>query len=171
MSIKNSISSIDLRDNIDSPSNATEKLNIISNINNKENINNNKISSESSSKTIILNDDNPNGTEVLILEDSTKNDNKDKEKEVLKINNIYFDEPTPIDKVPIKITELETILNNPEKWIGSMTPVEEKLWVFEESTDRFIYKTVKYVPAFIRIFDELLLTVGENFYSNLKFYK
>lgn len=51
----------------------------------------------------------------------------------------------------------EHILERPGMYVGSMNTLTEDYNVFDENTNKIISKKVTYVPAFIKIFDEVLV--------------
>jgi DNA topoisomerase-2 len=49
------------------------------------------------------------------------------------------------------------ILDRPDTYIGSTKKTNEEKFVFDEQTQKIIKKEVEYTPAFIKIFDEILV--------------
>lgn len=49
------------------------------------------------------------------------------------------------------------ILDRPDTYIGSTKKTNEEKFVFDEETQKIIKKEVEYTPAFIKIFDEILV--------------
>ena len=71
-----------------------------------------------------------------------------------------------IEKVYQKKTQLEHILLRPDSYIGSVEKIEDKLWIFDEKEDKFIFKSINYVPGLYKIFDEILVNASDNIQSN-----
>ena len=54
-----------------------------------------------------------------------------------------------------KKTPREHVLLRPDTYVGDVDPTEEEMWVYTE--DKLEKKNIKYVPAFYKIFDEVLV--------------
>lgn len=54
-----------------------------------------------------------------------------------------------------KKTPREHVLLRPDTYVGDIDPTEEEMWVYND--DKLIKKNIKYVPAFYKIFDEVLV--------------
>ena len=54
-----------------------------------------------------------------------------------------------------KMTQREHILLRPDTYVGDIEPTIEKIWVFNNG--RMEKKELKYTPAFLKIFDEILV--------------
>jgi len=66
-----------------------------------------------------------------------------------------------------KKSQLEHILDIPDTYIGSVDKIDEKLYVFDDASNKIKKKTVTYIPGLERIYEEILLnsfdqTVREN---------
>jgi len=70
-----------------------------------------------------------------------------------------------IEKIYQKKSQLEHILLRPDSYIGSIEKNEDKLWVFDEKLDKFIFKNISYVPGLYKIFDEILVNASDNIQS------
>jgi DNA topoisomerase-2 len=51
-------------------------------------------------------------------------------------------------------TDKQHVLDNPDTYIGSVEKVDADLWVFDETTQRFVLKNIEYVPGIYKLFDE-----------------
>lgn len=71
-----------------------------------------------------------------------------------------------IEKIYQKKSQLEHILLRPDSYIGSIEKNEDKLWVFDQKLDKFVYKNISYVPGLYKIFDEILVNASDNIQSN-----
>ena len=58
--------------------------------------------------------------------------------------------------------EIEYILKRPLQWVGDIEHNDAKMWIFDEDSDRFILKEISYVPAFYKIFDEVLVNARDH---------
>lgn len=54
------------------------------------------------------------------------------------------------------LNEREHILTRPAMYIGSIVEVEKEIWVYEAAENKFSYKSVKFVPALLKICDEIV---------------
>lgn len=54
------------------------------------------------------------------------------------------------------LNEREHILTRPAMYIGSIVEVEKELWVYNTKENKFAYKPVKFVPALLKICDEIV---------------
>lgn len=71
-----------------------------------------------------------------------------------------------VEQVYQKKTQLEHIILRPDTYIGSTEKQESKLWVYNESLEKFEFKTISYVPGLYKIFDEILVNASDNIQSN-----
>jgi hypothetical protein len=60
-----------------------------------------------------------------------------------------------------KFTVIEQILNT-EVHVGSIENLTEKQWVFNHNEEKLEYREITYVPAFLKIFDEILVNAADN---------
>jgi DNA topoisomerase-2 len=51
-------------------------------------------------------------------------------------------------------TDKQHILDAPDTYIGSIEHVDSSLWVFDDEKNKIVYKTIEYVPALYKLFDE-----------------
>ena len=61
-----------------------------------------------------------------------------------------------------KISQLEHILKRPDTYIGSVEVQESQQWIYDESIDCMVEKTVNIVPGLFKIFDEILVNAADN---------
>lgn len=62
-----------------------------------------------------------------------------------------------------KVDQRTHILLRPDTYVGSTQMQDEKLWVFDEEKQKMVFRDVKYVPAFFKIFDEILVNAADNY--------
>ncbi|MEM2159581.1 MAG: toprim domain-containing protein [Candidatus Nitrosotenuis sp.] len=63
---------------------------------------------------------------------------------------------TDISRKFKKLDEISHVLLRPGRYIGSITKHTENAWVFDVATKKMVRREVTWVPAFLKIFDELL---------------
>jgi len=51
-------------------------------------------------------------------------------------------------------TDKQHILDNPDTYIGSIEQVDAPLWVYDETTQKMVLKTIHYIPGLYKLFDE-----------------
>lgn len=68
--------------------------------------------------------------------------------------NINIDDDARVYK---QLSHREQILLRPGMYVGSTTPDNCIIWLFDRGTRRMVKKSVIYVPAFLKIFDEVLM--------------
>ena len=66
-----------------------------------------------------------------------------------------------IEEIYQKKTQLEHILLRPDTYIGSVEHDTQQLWVFDQATQKFVYRSVKYVPGLYKIFGKLFQLVSK----------
>ncbi|XP_061109573.1 DNA topoisomerase 2-beta isoform X2 [Conger conger] len=66
-----------------------------------------------------------------------------------------------VERVYQKKTQLEHILLRPDTYIGSVEPVTQQLWVFDEDIGMNM-REITYVPGLYKIFDEILVNSADN---------
>ncbi len=67
-----------------------------------------------------------------------------------------------------KKTPLEHVLLRPDSYVGSVEPTTEKLYVYDHKKHYMVMKNVTYVPAFFKIFDEILVNAADNYHRDPK---
>ncbi|XP_029700390.1 DNA topoisomerase 2-beta-like [Takifugu rubripes] len=66
-----------------------------------------------------------------------------------------------VERVYQKKTQLEHILLRPDTYIGSVEPVTQQMWVFDEDVG-MNQREISYVPGLYKIFDEILVNAADN---------
>jgi len=66
-----------------------------------------------------------------------------------------------VEKIYQKKTQLEHILLRPDTYIGSVEPVIQNMWVWDEENG-MVNREIKYVPGLYKIFDEILVNAADN---------
>ncbi|KAL2079872.1 hypothetical protein ACEWY4_023665 [Coilia grayii] len=70
-------------------------------------------------------------------------------------------EKMSVERVYQKKTQLEHILLRPDTYIGSVEPVTQQMWVFDEEVGMNL-REITYVPGLYKIFDEILVNAADN---------
>ncbi|XP_077446085.1 DNA topoisomerase 2-beta isoform X3 [Stigmatopora argus] len=66
-----------------------------------------------------------------------------------------------VERVYQKKTQLEHILLRPDTYIGSVEPITQIIWVFDEEVG-MNQREITYVPGLYKIFDEILVNAADN---------
>uniref|UniRef100_A0A4W5QGK6 DNA topoisomerase 2 n=1 Tax=Hucho hucho TaxID=62062 RepID=A0A4W5QGK6_9TELE len=66
-----------------------------------------------------------------------------------------------VERIYQKKTQLEHILLRPDTYIGSVEPVTQQLWVYDENVGMNC-RDVTFVPGLYKIFDEILVNAADN---------
>ncbi|XP_072431341.1 DNA topoisomerase 2-beta isoform X2 [Chiloscyllium punctatum] len=66
-----------------------------------------------------------------------------------------------VERVYQKKTQLEHILLRPDSYIGSVEPVTQSMWVYDEDVGMNL-RDITYVPGLYKIFDEILVNAADN---------
>lgn len=66
-----------------------------------------------------------------------------------------------VERVYQKKTQLEHILLRPDTYIGSVEPLTQQMWVFDEEIG-MNQREITYVPGLYKIFDEILVNAADN---------
>ncbi|XP_028990955.1 DNA topoisomerase 2-alpha [Betta splendens] len=66
-----------------------------------------------------------------------------------------------VERIYQKKTQLEHILLRPDSYIGSVEPVTQQMWVYDEETG-LNCRDVTFVPGLYKIFDEILVNAADN---------
>ncbi|XP_059800976.1 DNA topoisomerase 2-beta isoform X2 [Hypanus sabinus] len=66
-----------------------------------------------------------------------------------------------VERVYQKKTQLEHILLRPDSYIGSVEPVTQPMWVYDEDVGMNL-RDVTFVPGLYKIFDEILVNAADN---------
>lgn len=67
-----------------------------------------------------------------------------------------------VERIYQKKTQLEHILLRPDTYIGSVEPVTQTMWVYDEDGKCMVNREVTYVPGLYKIFDEILVNAADN---------
>jgi len=59
-------------------------------------------------------------------------------------------------------TDKEHVLHNPGMYIGSTDIIESNLWVFDDETNKIVQKSIKYIPAMYKLFDEIIVNARDH---------
>ena len=65
-----------------------------------------------------------------------------------------------------KLTQYEHILKRPDSYIGSIEFQKERLWVYNNETEKLEFRDIKYVPGLFKIFDEILVNAADNYQND-----
>ncbi|XP_036407893.1 DNA topoisomerase 2-alpha [Megalops cyprinoides] len=71
------------------------------------------------------------------------------------------DKRLSVERIYQKKTQLEHILLRPDTYIGSVEPVTQQMWVFDEEIGMNC-RDVTFVPGLYKIFDEILVNAADN---------
>uniref|UniRef100_UPI003AAD5223 DNA topoisomerase 2-alpha n=1 Tax=Centroberyx gerrardi TaxID=166262 RepID=UPI003AAD5223 len=66
-----------------------------------------------------------------------------------------------VERIYQKKTQLEHILLRPDTYIGSVEPVTQQMWVYDED-EGLNCRDVTFVPGLYKIFDEILVNAADN---------
>ncbi|XP_056285488.1 DNA topoisomerase 2-alpha [Pseudoliparis swirei] len=66
-----------------------------------------------------------------------------------------------VERIYQKKTQLEHILLRPDSYVGSVEPVTQQMWVYDEE-DGLNSRDVTFVPGLYKIFDEILVNASDN---------
>lgn len=67
-----------------------------------------------------------------------------------------------IEGIYQKKSQLEHILLRPDTYIGSVEPVKELMWVYDNDKEMMVQREISYVPGLYKIFDEILVNAADN---------
>ncbi|XP_066992213.2 DNA topoisomerase 2 isoform X2 [Anabrus simplex] len=67
-----------------------------------------------------------------------------------------------VEKIYQKKTQLEHILLRPDTYIGSVEPVTETMWVYDEVEEMMVQREITFVPGLYKIYDEILVNAADN---------
>ncbi|GAA5906736.1 DNA topoisomerase 2 [Sporobolomyces salmoneus] len=62
----------------------------------------------------------------------------------------------------VKLSQLEHVLKRPDTYIGSVEPVTQPMWVYDEEAKSLVYRTTTFVPGLYKIVDEILVNAADN---------
>ncbi|XP_053322154.1 DNA topoisomerase 2-beta [Spea bombifrons] len=87
--------------------------------------------------------------------------NAAKKAEEAESNNKNDSKKMSVERVYQKKTQLEHILLRPDTYIGSVEPVTQTMWVYDEDIG-INCRDITYVPGLYKIFDEILVNAADN---------
>lgn len=61
-----------------------------------------------------------------------------------------------------KKTDKQHILDNPNMYIGSTEKIDAHLWIVDDETHKMRLKTIEYIPALYKLFDEALVNARDH---------
>merc|ERR1719223_1433716 len=67
-----------------------------------------------------------------------------------------------VEQIYQKKTQVVHILLRPDTYVGSVEKQDDKLWVWKDDKGEMEYKSISYVPALYKIFDEILVNAADN---------
>ena len=68
--------------------------------------------------------------------------------------NIYLYIMTSLSEQYQQKTDKEHILDNPDTYIGSIENVDSMMWVYDDDTNKIVYREIEYIPGLYKLFDE-----------------
>jgi DNA topoisomerase-2 len=67
-----------------------------------------------------------------------------------------------VEQIYQKKTPVEHILLRPDTYVGSVEKQDDSLWVWNSQKEEMDYRSITYVPALYKIFDEILVNSADN---------
>ena len=67
-----------------------------------------------------------------------------------------------VEDIYQKKTQHEHILSRPDMYIGTIQPVTEEIWVFDEALQQMRQRQCTWIPGLYKIFDEILVNASDN---------
>lgn len=67
-----------------------------------------------------------------------------------------------IEEVYKKLTQNEHVLKRPGMYVGSIEPITKPMYVCDNSYTNVIKRDITYVPAFVKLFDEILTNASDH---------
>eukprot|EP00401_Gymnodinium_catenatum_P071523 CAMPEP_0117485866 /NCGR_PEP_ID=MMETSP0784-20121206/15183_1 /TAXON_ID=39447 /ORGANISM="" /LENGTH=1224 /DNA_ID=CAMNT_0005280461 /DNA_START=53 /DNA_END=3727 /DNA_ORIENTATION=- len=67
-----------------------------------------------------------------------------------------------VEEIYQKKTQVEHILLRPDTYVGSVEKQDDNLWVWNKDKEEMEYRSISYVPALYKIFDEILVNAADN---------
>ncbi|KAJ1678281.1 DNA topoisomerase 2, partial [Spiromyces aspiralis] len=68
----------------------------------------------------------------------------------------------PVEEIYQKKSQLEHILLRPDTYIGSVEPITETMWVYNDAEERMVQEAITYSPGLYKIVDEILVNAADN---------
>jgi len=72
------------------------------------------------------------------------------------------DKRLSVERIYQKKSQLEHILLRPDTYIGSVQPLTETMWVYDEGTEQIVQREISFTPGLYKIFDEILVNAADN---------
>uniref|UniRef100_A0A8C9YCZ4 DNA topoisomerase 2 n=1 Tax=Sander lucioperca TaxID=283035 RepID=A0A8C9YCZ4_SANLU len=101
---------------------------------------------------------------LLIIKNSTKQEAANGRGDTGKMEGAKKDKAgskLSVERVYQKKTQLEHILLRPDTYIGTVEPITQQMWVFDEEIG-MNQREITYVPGLYKIFDEILVNAADN---------
>ncbi|XP_022236332.1 DNA topoisomerase 2-alpha-like isoform X2 [Limulus polyphemus] len=67
-----------------------------------------------------------------------------------------------VERIYQKKTQLEHILLRPDTYVGSVEPITQSMWVYDDEVSGMVNKEITFVPGLYKIFDEILVNAADN---------
>merc|ERR1719422_2609533 len=67
-----------------------------------------------------------------------------------------------VEEIYQKKTPVEHILLRPDTYVGSVEKQDDQLWVWNVASEKMEHRSISYVPALYKIFDEILVNAADN---------
>nr|CCA21933.1 predicted protein putative [Albugo laibachii Nc14]CCA24783.1 topoisomerase putative [Albugo laibachii Nc14] len=67
-----------------------------------------------------------------------------------------------IEQIYQKKTQLQHILLRPDTYVGSIDPVTQNMWIYDEEASKMHLKKITFVPGLYKIFDEIIVNACDN---------
>lgn len=61
-----------------------------------------------------------------------------------------------VERIYQKKSQLEHIILRPDSYIGSDQPITQNMWVWDETKNAIVSKSITYTPGLYKIFDEII---------------
>ena len=69
-------------------------------------------------------------------------------------------------------TDKQHVLDNPDTYIGSVEKVDSEQWILDTESNKFVLKSIEYVPGLYKLFDEGIVNdyhyIIKSIYSSIK---
>ena len=79
-----------------------------------------------------------------------------------KFSNSTVEIDQSIEKLYEKKTPIDHVLLRPDTYVGSIQQQTSTMWIYDSKTNKMEEKSVQYIPALIKIFDEILVNAADN---------
>ena len=61
-----------------------------------------------------------------------------------------------VERIYQKKSQLEHIILRPDSYIGSDQPTTQNMWVWDDTKEAIVSKSITYTPGLYKIFDEII---------------